>query len=209
MFNITLVCTIHKENGNCNAMELFKIIKDFQPMVIFEELSQNLYSEFYEKRVHNTLETDAIKMYLSNHEVKHIPVVNSDLSKEFDKKFKLLTKHFHFRQLVDKLIFLESKYGFPFLNSDDCEEMIEKMNVFGESVKNDSEKTIQLFKKCDIAFDDYENGILQNIYKYCSENKFENAIMFIGAAHRKSIKKKIKIFQNKENIKLNWKFYTK
>ena len=83
------------------------------------------------------------------------------------------------------------------------------MNVFGESVKNDSEKTIQLFKKCDIAFDDYENGILQNIYKYCSENKFENAIMFIGAAHRKSIKKKIKIFQNKENIKLNWKFYTK
>jgi hypothetical protein len=41
MYNITLVCTKHKESGNCNSLELHKIIKAIKPEIIFEELSHS------------------------------------------------------------------------------------------------------------------------------------------------------------------------
>ena len=39
MYNITLICTAHKEVGKCNSVELYKIIEEFKPEIIFEELS--------------------------------------------------------------------------------------------------------------------------------------------------------------------------
>lgn len=47
MHNITLVNTYHCEKGNCNLIELFKIIENINPEVIFEELYVSNYNEYY------------------------------------------------------------------------------------------------------------------------------------------------------------------
>ena len=79
MYNITLICTRHKEVGACNSAELLKIIECFQPEIFFEEVSPTTYEAYYTYDSSGltkitTLETDAIKMYLQNHSIKHILV---------------------------------------------------------------------------------------------------------------------------------------
>ena len=72
-------CTRHNELGKCNSKELLKLIKENKPDVIFEELSLLSYNECYELG-RETLETTAIKMYLEDNSIKHIPVVGTQIS---------------------------------------------------------------------------------------------------------------------------------
>jgi hypothetical protein len=73
MHNITLNCTVHNECGRCNSEALYEVIKHLKPDIIFEELSHPNFEEFYHRQTkRRTLETDAIKKYLSNYKVKHI-----------------------------------------------------------------------------------------------------------------------------------------
>ena len=97
MFNITLICTTHKEIGNCNSIELYKIIEEFKPEIIFEELSHAAYNECYGTQNRITLETSAIKMYMQSHKIEHIPVVGNELTKDLDYKFEIMTKFANYR----------------------------------------------------------------------------------------------------------------
>ena len=63
MYNITLICTVHSETGKCNSRELYKIIEEFKPEIIFEELSLAAYNQCYGIQNRVTVETSAIKIY--------------------------------------------------------------------------------------------------------------------------------------------------
>jgi hypothetical protein len=52
-----------------------------------------------------------------------------------------------------------------------------------------------------------ENEIHYNIYNYCNENQFNQAVLLIGAEHRNSIIDKVTKLNHTEKLKLNWKFY--
>jgi DNA-binding protein Fis len=54
-----------------------------------------------------------------------------------------------------------------------------------------------------------ENVMLDNIYAYSEANNYDQAVFFIGSAHRNSLLRKVKEYQLKEKIKLNWTFYGK
>jgi hypothetical protein len=64
-----------------------------------------------------------------------------------------------------------------------------------------------LHQKVNVSLDEYENSILRNIYLFCKEKSFKNAIFMCGAAHRKTISQKIVEYKAKENLKLNWIYY--
>lgn len=55
---------------------------------------------------------------------------------------------------------------------------------------------------------DREDEILRNIYSFVSKNQFEQAVLFIGSGHRRTILPLIEIFKNKEQIKISWQNYT-
>lgn len=59
MFNITLICTVHYEQGKCNPMELCRIIEHIKPDIIFEELSKANFHYFYDEQRPANLETNA------------------------------------------------------------------------------------------------------------------------------------------------------
>ncbi len=63
MNSITLIATAHFEIGKCNSYELYKIIEKISPEVIFEELSSNLFDEFYNQNqlCEEPLEVSCIK----------------------------------------------------------------------------------------------------------------------------------------------------
>lgn len=209
MYNITLICTAHIEIGKCNSRELHKIIEDFNPEVIFEELSLAAYKECYGIQDRITLETSAIKMYSQKNNIMHIPVVNSELSQDLVSKFQIMTKYDKYRNLIDRLMSLEENYGFQFLNSDQSDGLFEEIRTLEKLILKErgDEIAYRIHKWGDETVDTYENDILKNVYQYSLENKYGKALMFIGAAHRKSIMNKIRKYEEKENLKLVWSFY--
>jgi pheromone shutdown protein TraB len=70
--SITLISTVHKEIGQCNSNELYKIIESIKPDVIFLEAFENSYSKYQQmlftqfEVYHERLEIKAIKAYSQN-----------------------------------------------------------------------------------------------------------------------------------------------
>jgi hypothetical protein len=207
MHNITVICTRHKEVGACNSNELLKIIEECRPEVIFEELAPTAYDACYSYNVWGvtkitTLETDAIKIYREYYDIKHIPVLSAEMNKDLHLMHSKVNNR-NLQALVDNLISLEGIYGFPFLNSDECEQQLDEIKKLERSLLNDDELYIKAYQ----CVDNYENDMLKNIYGYSAQNKYDKALMFIGAAHRKTITQKIKEYNDISSVKLNWTFY--
>jgi hypothetical protein len=188
---------------------LYKIIEEFKPEIIFEELSLTAYNECYGIQNRFTVETSAIKRYLLNHKIDHIPVVGSELTKDLDIKMEFLTRYSNYRDLIDTLTSLEGKNGFQFLNSEQCDELFEKITTLERQILKDNDDIVlsRIFQLGDETIDKYENEIIKNIYDYSAKNEYNTALMFIGTAHRKSIIQKIKEYERIDNLKLNWTLY--
>lgn len=209
MYNITFISTIHKEIGKCNPLELFKIIEKINPEVIFLEASDETYTEyqhylFSTYQVFNSkLEIAAIQHYSLNNIFEYIPLLEIGLSDAYDRKHKLVCANKEWQKLIGYFLSLATKQGFKFLNSDENIKLQEEMRVFESTIIND--KILDQDFNEDI--DNYEDSMIHNIYSYCENNDFNSAIFMCGAAHRKSIIKKIEEFNSQKNTKLNWKVF--
>lgn len=208
MHNITLICTTHKGVGKGNSKELLKLIEKSSPTIIFEELSPTTYIECYEMN-RFTMESAAIKMHLEYNTVKHIPVVGTEISNDVNKKYDINKRHSGCNRLVGKLYALEYQYGFDYLNSKYVDQLFDVLERLEQDIVSFSkdEAITNIYKRANSNLDMYENDIIENVYNYSALNKYKNALMFIGAAHRKSIIEKIKEYNEKQDIKLNWTFY--
>ncbi|MCL2155007.1 MAG: hypothetical protein FWH53_05020 [Leptospirales bacterium] len=218
MYNITLICTNHGELGKCNSDELYEIIESISPDVIFEELSQDLFDRFYKENQfpYEPPEIQSIKMYLRNHNIKHFPVdidVSKDLStSEIEYMFNTFKKYDVYKKSDDELGIMTARDGFAFLNSKKCNELFEKKKITEKNLigfmminKNLLFRIHKLFYE---EHDKREYEIIKNIYNYSKENQYNQALLLIGSAHRKSIIEKIEKYKTQENLKLNWTFYT-
>lgn len=206
MHNITLVSTVHKAMGKCNANELYKIIENIRPEVIFLEALDNTYSS-YQKILfssygifHQKLEICAIQKYSHNAFFVYVPVLDIGLSDAFDKKYKAVCEYKEWQKLIDNFNFLAAKYGFKFLNSLESINLQEKMRMCEARLLNDSELGIAVNEDIDV----YENSMISNIYSYCRNSQFNSAIFLCGVAHRKSIIDKTVKFNAQEKTGLNW-----
>lgn len=209
MYNITLISTIHKENGNCNSNELLKIIENIRPDVIFLEAfeenytkyDQMIFSQFgvYKER----LELKTIQKYSQNYSFEYVPVLDIGLSDEFETKTKIVSENTEFQKLLDNYNSLEKEGGFKFLNSEESIILQEEMRQWENRIIDNE----ILLQRVTTNLDEYENSMLRNIYSFCKKNSFNSAIFMCGAAHRKSIIKKIEEYEKKEPLKLNWTFY--
>ncbi len=232
MHNITLIATIHSENGQCNSDELYKILEDLNPEVIFDELpmhfSEMYYSDSFDMHyANNTLlnrqlpeipiEVKCVKKYKQNYNVKIIPVdidlrhKLSEHQSEISFMFLTFFKYQDYKKLDNEKDTFISNEGFHFLNSSifldflEKKEVLEKNIIETEILKNRLLNIYKLFHK--EQYDNRENAMLQNIYNYSKKNKYNQAVFLIGAEHKKSIIRKIIEYEKLSEIKLNWTMY--
>jgi len=217
MYNITLICTKHHENGLCNIDELYKIIEKINPEIIFEEMSPSYFDVCYNgQRFSLSLEANAIKKYLQKHCIEHISVDNFDLKNkdiyclknDIDYMFDKIEYNNECRNLENEIGLLSGQLGFAYLNSNQCGELFNKKHILEESIVNNSndDKLFCVHKLWTEINDEREDGMINNIYSYSKEHRFEKGLFLIGAAHRKSMINKIQKHAATENVKLNWNF---
>lgn len=219
MHNIALICTRHEECGNCNSFELLRLIEYVSPEIIFEELSFSNFHSSYLDGTLITVETNAIKAYLQNHNIKHIPVDTFDLPRscyeQVDYMYKRISDNKMSKEvrerlnLVDQLEILLARHGFAFLNGKQNDLVFDKLNFYKQailSIMND-ENLFRISKLEMEVIEKREDEILENVYRYSRESAYRQALMFIGSGHRQSIMKKIEEFGQVNEIKLNWCYY--
>ena len=110
MYNITLIGTIHNENGKCNSDELHKILEDINPEMIFDELPRGAFDMFFSdsfdmyyansvlRNQHLPelpLEVKCIKKYKQNYDTKIFPV-DIDVSQKLSKQDEIFMFHTFF-----------------------------------------------------------------------------------------------------------------
>lgn len=206
MHNITFISTLHKETGKCNSDNLCEIFKQIQPEIIFLEALEETYSEYEHSTFsqfgvfHNKLEIAAIQKYNYIDSFKYFPVLDKGMSNVFDRKYSILSQHSELHILMDNFNAFLDKGGFKLLNSDENIKLQDEMRILEDLLLND----IKLAEEFAISIDEYENSMLRNIYSYCQNNQFNTAIFMCGAAHRKSIIKKIKENNTQESLNINW-----
>ena len=220
MYDITLVCTQHKESGNCNALTLYNIIEGIEPEVIFEELSLSHFHESYEQNKLITLETTAVKEYLKSHTIKHIPVDTYPLPKTYYEAVDRLYRKLYYSNMIQEcrdLRYLSDNYtasanqhGFRFLNSDENDRYFEKVILLKEKLLNimNDENLFHIYRLEKAMIEKREHEILENVYNFSAGTPFNNAMMMIGSGHRKSISSLIEEVKMQERIQLNWRNYS-
>ncbi|MEO7174976.1 MAG: hypothetical protein ABIV51_03990 [Saprospiraceae bacterium] len=209
MCKITLISTVHKETGKCNSDELHKIIETINPEVIFLEAREEDYTEYDRTNFSQfgvfkkSLELRTIQTYSQNHTFEYVPVLDVELSDEFDTLIRIVSEDEGYKSLFDNYNQLEMEGGFEFLNSKESILLQEEMRELGNRIISD-----EIFnQKVNASTDEYENSMIRNIYTFSKEKSFSTAIFMCGAAHRKSIVERIAEYEITSKITLNWTFY--
>lgn len=209
MHNITLISTVHEENGKCNADELCKIIEKISPEVIFLEALEKTYSDYDQMMLssfgifHEKLEISAIQKYGVNTSLKYIPVLDNELPDSFEKKYRIVCEKREMQNLIDNFDSLAAERGFEFINSPESIELQDEIRMLERQLLNES----KIIKVANEDIDAYENSMIRNIYSYCKTSKFNTAISMCGVAHRKSIIEKIEQFKAPKEIDLSWAIF--
>lgn len=226
MCTITVIATTHKEKGLCNSRELFKIIEQIRPDVIFEEIPPRKFQAVYAGTRHASLEVGAIKAYLQKFpDICHYPV-DLDIEQTSEKQIKIEVDGLYFickdysaeYNYLDSLIpHWSEKHGFPFLNSDRCSEIILRKKVLEKQIldalKKDNNQRAMDHDTLNLAYqlwidqiEDRENEMLRNIYSYMESNKYSKALFLVGAAHRKPLMAKTLQYEEKNGHAIKWVF---
>lgn len=224
MFNVTLIGTFHSEYGLCNSDELYKILENIKPEVIFHELPTHLsefcYSEkfdilFTQKQLIAlmTLEMKCIKRYKQNYDITIAPIDIDTIQKdeEINYMLKAFSKDENYINIENEQKALTKQEGFYFLNSNKYlelekkKELLEKDILESDNHKNNLQKIYKRFQT--EQHDKRENAMIQNIYNYSRENPYKQAVFLIGAGHLKTIMIKIDEHRTSSKIQLNWTMY--
>jgi hypothetical protein len=202
---ITLISTYHEEYGLANCNELYKILNERKPEIIFEEIPPSFFDLYYKDKTKSRLETKAILMYLIEHDIQHIPVdyfnVPNNFFNETGKVIEFVERRSRtYRNLHDYSMNMLGRNGFPYLNSIAYEDISSEINIeIKETLKLCKDPQIlEIWTTWEIIEQEREIKMLDNIFDYSAEHKYENGVFLLGAGHRVSIKDKIGKWKNGE-----------
>jgi hypothetical protein len=211
-YNIKIICSFHTEIGKCNPAELYRIIEDIRPEVIFEELPINIYQSIYSgQKLPQTVESKAVLAYSNNYIVKHFPVdtYNFDLNELFSDYEFIMRHSTEYIELFNKLIATVGNLGYDFLNSEKCTSLISELKSLELKVltEHSTEDLLKRYKNENKIHDKRETEMLKNIINYCNNNPFDNAVLICGTDHKLGLINKINEYSIESNSQLNWSIY--
>ncbi len=232
MYSVILIGTSHSEKGKCNPYELYKILEDIQPEVIFDELPISAAAMFYGEdfdffysnsllinrhHLKIPLEVKSVKKYQQHYNVEIVPVdidVTGTSSEHRDEVlflFSLFFENKKYNELDIEKETLIAQEGFQYLNSDEFLDLLRRKEDIEKNIIDlhvDKDRLLYIYnafytEECDKR----EYAMLDNLYNYSINNQYNQAVLLLGADHKKSIMPKIFEYDKQSEIKLNWRMY--
>jgi len=199
--HISLIGTVHVENGLANISALKAILDRLRPDVIYAEISTAMLTDYLDGS-HGNLESVAVAQYRVSHSVAIVPV---DLDKPSEDFFQESMEMFNrvertssiYRSLLDQHHLDTKNQGFAYLNSERCEqvwteiykETFEALKWIGDARLR---KIYTHWKKVN---DHRETAMIEKIIRHSIENTPNRSVLLVGTAHKKKLADKIKKFQ--------------
>lgn len=215
MPNITVVWSVHREKGLCNAGELLAILRILEPEVVFEEMRPSDFDAYYKHRTKATLESQAITRLRAMKSFQQVPVDRYDvpetqlveikrgLDSVFDRVGEVSQEY---RQLNEALHVGAHQRGFKYLNSLAFETTMARISEIEASaiLATGDRGLISGLEWWRRAIQERESAMVDNIYQYCGRNAFKTGVFVVGAAHRTGIVKEIEKRVGKEAALIVW-----
>jgi hypothetical protein len=208
MRKITLICSLHNENGVCTVDALLKILRGIDPQVIFGEVLPSDRS-LYEPR---SLEGQAVARFRTlKPSCECVCVDQYDIPPNFratmDRVFEYVDEaNREYQQLFEQMNQATNQQGFGYLNSDGFTVLMARMLEIEDDTINRSGNPallhgLALWRQ---AIQGRDKAMVENIERYCSDHAFERAVFLVGAAHKSGVVKKIEESPNSKAGLIEW-----
>jgi len=213
--NITLIASAHEEMGELNSNTLYEILVGINPEIIFEELPFPRIKENILKFNINSIESHAIDKYIESYNITHVSVdydfsyILEEINCTYRILYDIIGNDEKIKMLNLKKNFSIGRYGFKYLNSNDCLCIIEQIKSIEKDIiinRNDKGLTC-LFCLLEKINKKREYEMVKNIFEYSSKNDYNDAVFIFGIAHKKSIFEIIEDIKNKYKVNIKWKLY--
>ncbi|PNE02942.1 hypothetical protein A15D_01551 [Alcanivorax sp. MD8A] len=207
---ISVIATVHRDNGAADSEALADILKLVSPDVIFLETPPGQMEHYFSKE---TLESRAIQILSKHQPIDLIPVDIHVMDKAemliFDRLFDFLENYGVevARSIHERIYSSTRSQGFSFLNSTDYIESQSGLERLDDHiVETKGDEIIQgLYEKWKEAQASREHAMIANIAYYCKSQNFDHAVFLIGAAHIRSLRGMIERSKG-DFIDTEWRF---
>ncbi|MBK9329324.1 MAG: hypothetical protein IPM95_08435 [Sphingobacteriales bacterium] len=210
---ITLIATRHTESGLCDLNELNKIIERISPNLISVENSPEGLAASNSGLHPDSLETKAVNLYSIKHTISHVPVdidinklIDINIKNQIEDMFDYFYNYPVHQELTNQHHELSNKYGFPYLNSNQCSNLLKRKYFLEKELVKNNQNHSQTFNGWTNIHEYREREMIKKIYSYSKTNKDDCALFLVGAEHRSPIIAKIAMFEEKTKSKLDWNF---
>lgn len=190
---LSVIGTVHAEQGRATAPELLALLQRLEPDVIFAEIPAT-HLEDYLSGQQGGLESSAVVRYCQIRKVEVLPV---DLEKPPDMFFQDAKDMFRtvertsrdYQRMIDYHSQLTSSEGFPYLNSDRCAQLW--TDIHGEILDTLAWIKQPPLRKIYDRWRDQngsrERAMVQAIEDFSMHAKQAHGVLLVGAAHRQPI----------------------
>lgn len=213
MSTIIVVGTYHVEDGSCTYKELLKFIEKISPNVIFCEAAPEVLPKMIEATENfNPPEIKVIREILKDKTIKIVPVDiygKAADDERIDKMFDLFKQKFENYKNAEHIQFDETyEKGYYFLNSKENDRInFDKVLMEREIVTRENNRELSLDYDKWVKWNNYrENHWIKLIHKHFHKNKFNRAVLMVGAAHRVGLLHKIMELEFNGKSHLTWNF---
>ncbi|PNQ73086.1 hypothetical protein C1T31_08840 [Hanstruepera neustonica] len=212
MSTLIVLGSAHSEGGACTSEELYNIIQEIKPEVVFCEVSPEKLPQFLKRTDVSSTEMEAIKRLINEESINVVPVdVNED---PFDQRLEAMFSLFKRKMKVyinAHNMSLNETYlkGFKFLNSVDSDKIFRDKNdmerYFIETVNN---QELSNFYSDWLKWNDKrENQWINLVHNYFKINKPKVGVFLVGAGHRFRLIDKIENVKNRNKLLVSWDFF--
>lgn len=211
MKRVSVVGTVHKENGLANISELLRILERIHAEVIFLESPEATFDDYLTNP--RTLEANAATRYRELHRVALVPVDLPTPDEDFFRNAQCLYARIErtspeYCRLVDLHVRYVSAYGFAYLNSEHCSELWSKLHevMLATIDKLADHRLAELYEAWIRTNELRDREIINNIETFCWQTSFSRGALLIGGAHRQSVRAVARRQSRAGSSRIRWQF---
>lgn len=190
MTRVSLLGTVHEEQGLATIPALHEILESVRPEVIFLEVPPADFPA-YRDGTRSNLESSAARRYAEAQSAVIVPVDLPTPEASFFRDAQYMDRRIAatsptYRQLVDRNARDIATYGFPYLcskkSSDVWSSIYETMEVAVRRLSHDTRLTaiLETWRRTNNL---RERGMLMNIIECAHRDEFVRGVLLVGAAH--------------------------